>query len=1304
MVFLYTDERSFIMIPRPIAISVLFAVSIALALTVSGFSFPSTKHTSFESLQISSGLIASYSFDQPSGNILTDLSGNNNHGTLLNNPTWTTGKYDNALNFDGVNDYVTIGDLDLPGSFTVSFWSTADNLGGGCHGSAVMKRNDYGFEVCDGKMLAQVGTGTGGFNTALAYQIPQSGVWNYYALTYDGTTARFYVNGNLTATTVKSHGSNNNPLLIGSWNTGSEFYDGLIDEVRIYTRTLSQSEIQSDMNSPVNTGSEVPTPHIADPIGGAQVSNIITVIAHVHSNVNIESVQFYVDGLPTGPEDATDPYALTWDTREVANGSHTLTASARDVNGNVGFSETVTVNVVNANYFQNEILATGFNLPTSIEFLPDGRMLVVELTGTIKILPHPYTQSNPTPFLQLNLNIGGYDGLQQGIYDLVLDPDFSNNHYYYIFYTTGGQNRYDRLSRFTANSSITGTLPGSEVVLYQDPQVADTEHHGGSINFGNDGKIYFTTGDHFNAAVAQLLSSPRGKIHRINSDGSVPTDNPFYDASGPNWDSIWALGLRNPFRAYYDAPTSRLLVADVGGNVYSTAKEEINLGIAGANYGWPNSEGNCSSPCTSPIYFYPHNGRDASTSGGFVYHGAQFPSSYQDNYFFADYSQNWIRRLTFDQNGNVGGVYNFEPADGSLDGPYGDIVYLTEGPDGAIYYVDLGYSDVGGTFGISKIRRIRYIETNQAPIAIATGSPTAGPIPLLVNFSSVGSSDPEGATLAYAWTFGDGTTSTEANPTHTYSQAGQYTVRLSVSDGVNSTLAPPIFISAGNKPTGTILTPQDGSSFIAGQIITFSGSGTDTEDGSLPASAFTWNIDFLHEGHAHPGLVMNGSKSGTFTIPTNGHDFSGNTRYRITLTITDSTGLQDIKSVIVYPNKVNLSFNTSPSGLTLYLDGIAHTAPFVYDTLVGYNHTIDAPNQMPYTFSSWSDGGSQTHVITVPAQNTNYLASFNTFSTPTATVTPTSTPTKTATATSTRTPTPSATVTPTSTPTKTATATSTRTPTPTPALSAITIGETDILASDDSGNGSLLLAQQTVLSQSATIQSMSFYVATVGGQLRLGIYNDAGGGPGTLLAQTAAFTPTTGWNTRNVVTPVLLPAGTYWLAYLPESNNLHFRKTLTGSAKYYSYTFGTLPNTFSGSSTSATVHWSLYATLTTETSPGAGTYDDTDGGWTYTGTWITASGLTGPHANTFTYSGTAGNSASFSFTGTQFILKYLQYINRGSIAIYVDGGYVATVNQNGPLEWQKTYTSPVYSSGPHTVRIDHIGGGPYVDIDAIVIQ
>jgi glucose/arabinose dehydrogenase/PKD repeat protein len=750
-------------------------------------------------------------------------------------------------------------------------------------------------------------------------------------------------------------------------------------------------------------------------------------------------------------------------------------------------------------------------------------------------LAPPYTTPDPTPFLELHLNIPGYAGLQQGIMDVALDPGFVSNHHYYVFYTKDVPNN-DRLSRFTANGTLTGTIAGSEVILYQDPQTADTEHHGGAVNFGNDGKLYFTTGEHFNAANAQDLTNPRGKIHRINPDGTVPTDDPFYDGPGPHWDSIWAYGLRNPFRAYYDAPTGRLLVADVGGNNYQTAYEEVNVGAAGRNYGWPDCEfGTCGNPNFSvALYAYPHLGRDASITGGFVYHGTQFPVGYQGSYFFADYTQNWIKRLTFDAQGNVNGVFDFEPPDGASDGPYGDIVYLTEGPDGALYYVDLGYSDVGGSFGISKIRRIRYVPSNLPPTAMASANPTQGPVPLTVNFSSAGSTDPEGQPLAYLWDFGDGASSSAANPVHSYPIAGQLTARLTTSDGVNSTLSAPLTIRAGTPPVGTILAPQDGHVFLAGEVIPFSGDATDLEDGTLPASAFTWDIDFLHAGHVHPGVHQVGVKSGTFTIPTSGHDFSGNTRYRFTLTVIDSNGLTDVKSVIVWPSKVNLTFDTMPGGLTLYLDGIAQPTPLVYDTLIGFQHAIEARNQSTpttiYTFHHWSDGGAQTHTITAPASNATYTATYD--------AAPNTTP--------------------------------------------FQVGETSIFNEPDSGNGNLLLAQDAILSQPGTLQSLSFYVTAAAGGLRLGLYDATGpgGGPGAKQAETNAFTPTVGWNTVNVITPVALSPGTYWLAYLPQSDALSFSANRSiGQFRYYAYPFGPMPATFSTTPNGGVTRWSFYGTL-----------------------------------------------------------------------------------------------------------------------------
>jgi len=878
-----------------------------------------------------------------------------------------------------------------------------------------------------------------------------------------------------------------------------------------------------------------PTVSITAPAASSILSGVVVVTADATDDHGVAGVQFHVDGNAVGFEDTDAPYAVNWFTTTVANGLHTITAVARDAAGNETTSSGVVVEVANPDVFQNDILATGFDLPMKILFLPDDRMLIAELSGTIKILPPPYTTTEVEHFLELNLDIPGYAGLQQGIMDVALDPDFLSNRYYYVFYTKDTPNK-DRLSRFTANGALDGTVPGSEVILYEDPQTANTEHHGGAVNFGNDGKIYFTTGEHFNASIAQDLTSPRGKIHRINPNGTTPTDNPFYDGAGPNWDSIWAYGLRNPFRAYYDAPTDRLYVADVGGNNYDTAYEEVNLGEAGKNYGWPNCEfGTCGNPdYTAAIYAYHHLGRDASITGGFVYHGTQFPAAYQGSYFFADYTQNWIKRLTFDAQGNVSGVFDFEPPDGSLDGPYGDIVNLAEGPDGALYYLDLGYSDVGGQFGVSKLRRIRYISSNLPPTALASADPTAGPVPLMVSFSSAGSVDPEEQPLTYLWTFGDGDNSSGANPVHTYSAEGQFTARLATSDGPNETLSTPLTIRAGTPPTATLLEPQDGSFFVASEIIAYSGEATDGQGGALPASAFTWDIDFLHEGHVHPGVHAVGVTGGTFTIPTSGHDFSGNTRYRFMLTVTLPNGLTDVKSVFVWPTKVDLTFDTEPPGLTLHLDGIAQPTPLVYDTLVDFQHSIEAPHQSTpttiYTFDHWSDGGAQVHTITAPATDATYTATF----------------------------------------------------TEEPNTAPFYIGETEIFNEFDCCNGDLLLVQDAVLAQPGTLHSLSFYVTAAAGDLRLGIYDATGpgGNPGAKLAETNAATPVVGWNTVNLLTPVALAAGDYWLAYLPSSNGLEFRADRSiGTFKYYAYPFGPMPATFSTSHNTGVTRWSFYGTL-----------------------------------------------------------------------------------------------------------------------------
>jgi glucose/arabinose dehydrogenase len=631
-----------------------------------------------------------------------------------------------------------------------------------------------------------------------------------------------------------------------------------------------------------------------------------------------------------------------------------------------------------ANGFVNELVVPGIQNATTIAFLPGGRMLVGELDEKIWLVEPGASGPNPTPFLQLD---NSQLFAEQGLIDILPDPNFATNGHYYVFYTRGfpGAQNHNRVSRFTASGST--TVPGSEVVLWQDDMTAGGEHHGGTLAFGNDGKLYFTVGDGGFPFQPQNLTVFGGKLLRINLDGTTPTDNPFFDGPGPNKDQIWARGLRNPFRMTIDPVTGHLYVGDVGENSTTTSVEEVNLGAPGANYGWPLCEGSCAlAGMTNPVFEYVHPNHDSAITLGLVYRGTQFPAQYVGTMLFADYAQGWIRQLILNPNGTVASIQNFWPANGSLDDPLiGDPVKLVVGPDGSLYYVDIGF-DGGYNPNTAAIRRIRFVTGNQPPVCVASGAPTSGPAPLLVSFSSAGSFDPEGSPLSFLWNFGDGFSSNLANPVHNYTAAGPYVARLSVSDGTSTTLSNDVNISVGSPPSAALTSPADGSTFRAGDAITFSGSATDPDQGQLPASALSWTILFRHDQHFHPGGSLSGVSTGTLTIPTSGHDFSGNTRYEIILTATDASGLSSTTSVTVFPEKVNLTFGTDPAGLAIDIDGVRKPTPLVLDSLKGFVHTINAPQQTSlgasYGFSSWSDGGAQSHSIVTPNVNSSYVAEF----------------------------------------------------------------------------------------------------------------------------------------------------------------------------------------------------------------------------------------------------------------------------------------------------------------------------------------
>ena len=304
----------------------------------------------------------------------------------------------------------------------------------------------------------------------------------------------------------------------------------------------------------------------------------MSLAATASDDVGVTAVEFFRDGSTSLGVDTTAPYLREWDSTTASNGSHVLTAVARDAAGNQTTSTGVPVTTTNPG-FVNEVVVPGITAATTMAFLPDGRMLVGELTETIWVVQPGASQPDPTPFLQLDGSrlIG-----EQGLLDILVDPNFAQNGYYYVFYTRAtSSGNHNRVSRFTASGNA--TVPGSEVALWEDPDDAGEGHLGGSLAFGTDGKLYISTGENWTPADAQRLDIPRGKILRINKDGTIPTDNPFYDGAGPNRDEIWAYGLRNPFRMSIDPVTGRMYIGDVG-------SDDRSIAIRGAQRRRPRRE------------------------------------------------------------------------------------------------------------------------------------------------------------------------------------------------------------------------------------------------------------------------------------------------------------------------------------------------------------------------------------------------------------------------------------------------------------------------------------------------------------------------------------------------------------------------------------------------------------------------------------------------------------------------------------------------------------------------------------------
>jgi glucose/arabinose dehydrogenase len=321
-----------------------------------------------------------------------------------------------------------------------------------------------------------------------------------------------------------------------------------------------------------------------------------------------------------------------------------------------------------AGFIETQI--SGLSNPTAMEIAPDGRIFVCLQGGGLRVIKNGALL--PTPFLTLNVDPAG----ERGLLGIAFDPNFATNNFLYLYYTVPIEPRHNRVSRFTANGDV--VVPGSETIILElENLTSATNHNGGAIHFGPDGKLYVAVGENATASNAQTLSNRLGKMLRINANGSIPTDNPFFNQAVGNNRSIWAFGLRNPFTFAFQPGTGRIFINDVGQNTW----EEINDGIAGSNYGWPNTEGPTTNPAfRSPLFAYTH-AAGCAIAGGAFYNPAtvQFPDTFVGKYFFADLCGGWIRL--------------FDPAAGTASDFASGISFpvdLKVGADGSLYYLSRG--------------------------------------------------------------------------------------------------------------------------------------------------------------------------------------------------------------------------------------------------------------------------------------------------------------------------------------------------------------------------------------------------------------------------------------------------------------------------------------------------------------------------------------------------------------------------------------------------------------------------------------
>jgi glucose/arabinose dehydrogenase/endonuclease YncB( thermonuclease family) len=461
--------------------------------------------------------------------------------------------------------------------------------------------------------------------------------------------------------------------------------------------------------------------------------------------------------------------------------------------------------------FVEELVASGLNNPTSFTFLPDGRILIAEKSGIVRVYKNG--QLLATPFIDIRGQVNDY--WDRGLLGIAADANFATNGYVYLLFTYENDpvqyegSKTARLIRVTANGDT--AAPSSEVVILGKSVGSSCQqfaagsdciptdyfsHSIGNIKAAPDGTLFLTAGDgaNFNrvddyALKAQELDWLGGKVLHITRDGKGVQENPFYTGNADaNRSKVWAYGVRNAYRLNLKPNTNIPYLGDVGWGTW----EEINVASKGANLGWPCYEGSArqsgyepkavcqslynqgASAVKAPLVEWNHNGGSAAVTGGVFYTGSTYPAEYRDKYFYGDYSNGWMRYLQVGSNDQlVGSPTGFSNGAG---GP----VAIEMGSDGNLYYLAINsgqllrirYGSDGGQITCPKGQFKAEYYSNQT----LTGTPATTRCEGAINYDW-GLSEPGtgvgGDNFSVRW-----------SGTHDFAEAGDYTFTATADDGV----------------------------------------------------------------------------------------------------------------------------------------------------------------------------------------------------------------------------------------------------------------------------------------------------------------------------------------------------------------------------------------------------------------------------------------------------------------------------------------------------------------------------------------